>query len=175
MMRRGGWRSRSWVESCFVRSLSMYLRHTSTTETVRFSRSRRSHSILANQAARSQVRMAISRSPAVAHHDPPVSGSLILSKLAPIAHQPHTKSEKGMTTAVESRTGRTVLLRRKRNAGGIVIAGISRVRSSGISGKIEGGGRFGFVGACSCQRRFHDTLRLSIPTPPSVLRRASQD
>ena len=86
------------------------------------------------------------RSPVVPHHWSPTSVPPALSKLAPRAHHPQTKSEKGMTIAVPKRTGRTVLLRRKRKAGGMMRVGRSKTRSRGRSGMSEGAERVGAFG-----------------------------
>ena len=65
-----------------------------------------------------------------------------VSKLAPIAHQPQRKREKGIVAAVARRTGRTVLRRSNRNIGGRIRGGSRRARRSGRRGTIDGAERF---------------------------------
>jgi hypothetical protein len=108
---------------------------TSTTAAVCSNRFLRTHTSLPNQADKIQRVTAHILKPEVPHHG---SGPSKDSKLDPKAHQPQTKSEKGIAMAVARRTGLTVRRKRMRNAGGNASAGIMRTKSSGRRGMIEG-------------------------------------
>lgn len=136
---------------------------TSTTATVLSSRFRLTQTSRPNQAARSHMPTATIRNPVVLHQ----SSSTTVSKLDPSAHHPQIKSEKGMLTAVASKTGRTVLRRRKRNAGGMIRAGTTRTSNKGKSGKRDGAVRGDFWR----QSRQRDSSPLSVPKQRASQRR----
>ena len=118
---------------------------TSTTAAVCSNRFRRVQTNRPKQADRSQSATAHILSPVVPHQG---SGPSKDSKLDPNAHQPHTKSEKGIATAVARSTGLTVRRRRNRNAGGRARAGMIRTKSNGRRGIIEGRLRGAPTGGC---------------------------
>lgn len=83
---------------------------TSTTATVLSNFLLLSQTRRPNQAASAQRMTAQIRNPVVPHHLSPISTRSIpeVSKLAPTAHHPQMNSEKGIETAVATKTGRTV-------------------------------------------------------------------
>jgi hypothetical protein len=80
------------------------------------------------------------RNPVVPHHlsETSIPSRLEVSKLAPIAHHPQMNSENGIDTAVATRTGRTVFWSRNRNAAGRIREGMTRTRSRGMRGIMDG-------------------------------------
>ena len=117
---------------------------TSTTAAVLSNRLRRSHTRRPNHPASSQSPPAHILSPVVPHHLSSCStlSKPDVSKLAPIAHQPQRNKENGMATAVARRTGRTVLRRRNKNAGGSTIGGIRSASRRGRRGTTDGADLF---------------------------------
>lgn len=110
--RRGGCERSSWVES-YESALALRTsssERTSTTATVLSNLLLLNQTNRPNQAASAHSKTAHIRNPVVPHHLSPIStlSKPVVSKLAPIAHHPQMKSEKGIDTAVATRTGRTV-------------------------------------------------------------------
>jgi hypothetical protein len=113
---------------------------TSTTATVRSSLRLLSQTRRPNQAAKTQSEPAQILSPVVPHHRSLDStpSKPVVSKLAPMAHQPQMNRENGIEMAVATRTGRTVFWSKNRDAAGRTSDGMTRMSKRGMSGMMDG-------------------------------------